>query len=275
MDNINVPSWDPGDEFGGNYYFLNTSNFFSKSPYLKLYACKDLWPFDNFPFTLLGLDPCGITFNYEPSDAWNATQQVSDPFHTTQQLPPERANSVPVTQVSLPSLSQDSINSQTIERPITQAQNTEDEERPHRCTARGCNVRGFKKQTDLRRHQGIHGNPLFFCPVTTCKSHTKGFKRKDNLTEHRKRVHDAIARASAVLADDSKQASRAVSSEDEEMEDSISVQVPKNMQNGSMVDSPAKSFLLAKLVELRTSRERFILERDGEIKAVETTLSLM
>ncbi|KAF7862898.1 uncharacterized protein EAF02_010447 [Botrytis sinoallii] len=59
------------------------------------------------------------------------------------------------------------------------------------------------------------------------------------------------------------------------MEDSISVQVPKSMQNGSMVDSPAKSFLLAKLVELRTSRERFILERDGEIKAVETTLSLM
>ncbi|KAF7862899.1 uncharacterized protein EAF02_010448 [Botrytis sinoallii] len=162
------PSWDPGDEFGDNYYFLNTSNFFNKSPYLKLYACKDLLPFDNFPFTLLGLDRCGTTFNYEPSDAWNATQQVSDPFHTTQQLPLERR------------------------------QNTEDEERPHRCTVRGCNVRGFKKQADLRRHQGIHGNPLFFCPVTTCKSHTKGFKRKDNLTEHRKRVHDAIARASAV-----------------------------------------------------------------------------
>ncbi|KAF5879705.1 putative c2h2 transcription factor protein, partial [Botrytis fragariae] len=245
------PSWDPGDEF------------------------SDSLPFDGFSFAFLGLERCGTTFNYEPSDAWNPTQQVSDPFHTMQQLRPERANSVPVTQVSLPSLSQGSTDNQAIERPINLAQNTEDEERPHRCTARGCNVRGFKKQTDLRRHQGTHGNPLFFCPVTTCKAHTKGFKRKDNLREHRKRVHDANARASDVRADDLKQALRAASSEDEEMEDSSSVQVPANMQNGSMVDAPAKSVLLAKLVELRTSRERFIFERDEEIKAVETTLSLI
>ncbi|TGO22252.1 hypothetical protein BPAE_0176g00170 [Botrytis paeoniae] len=241
------PLWDPGDEF------------------------SDSLPFDNFPFALLGLEQCGPTFNYEPSGAWNTTQQVSDPFHTMQELPPER---VSVTQASLLSLSQDSTDNQAVERPITLAQNTEDEERPHRCTARGCNVRGFKKQTDLRRHQGIHGNPLFFCPVTTCKAHTKGFKRKDNLTEHRKRVHDANAGAYDVRADDLKQASRAASSEDEEMRNSSPASALVAIKDGFDSNLSPKEFLLAKLAELRASRRKWIEEKDEEIRAVEKTLSL-
>ncbi|KAF7907687.1 uncharacterized protein EAF01_005273 [Botrytis porri] len=67
-----------------------------------------------------------------------------------------------------------------------------------------CKTTGFKKLSDLRHHQHSHEAPRFFCPARACKAQIRGFKRKDNLTDHQKRVHEANARASVVASQDSK-----------------------------------------------------------------------
>lgn len=58
-------------------------------------------------------------------------------------------------------------------------------------------------------------------------------------------------------------------------EKSVLAVISTEMKNGSDINAPAKDFLQAKLAELYASRERFIAEKDEEIRAVEITLSLM
>lgn len=66
---------------------------------------------------------------------------------------------------------------------------SDNDQRIHKCNTLGCKVLGFIKRTDLRRHRCSHEAPRFFRAMTTCRAHTKEFKRKGNLTEHQKRFH--------------------------------------------------------------------------------------
>ncbi|KAJ8064430.1 hypothetical protein OCU04_006769 [Sclerotinia nivalis] len=236
----------------------------------------DSLPFDESQFAPPGFHQFGTTFDYDPQCPWNASQLLAfqcdlDSPTYMHQLPLGRTNSLPDAQADPSPLLQVSTEHQADKQDTTLKQYTEDDRRPHKCTIQGCRVRGFKNSIDLRRHQGVHGNPRFFCPVTTCKAHTKGFKRKDNLTEHKKRVHGTNSHSPVITLRTTKQGSRAASCEDEEMEDLSLAPTPVEMENGSNVNLPAKAFLLAKLAELRTSREKM----NGEIRAVEMTLSLM
>lgn len=63
-------------------------------------------------------------------------------------------------------------------------------ERPFVCSEQSCNKRAFPDKGTLQRHQqSVHSNPHIRCPVKSCRRHTKGFARKDNLREHIKRAH--------------------------------------------------------------------------------------
>jgi hypothetical protein len=70
-------------------------------------------------------------------------------------------------------------------------------ERPYKCTAPGCEkLQGFTYSGGLLRHQRevhkMHGGtkkPLY-CPEPNCKRNSgSGFTRKENLSEHIRRVH--------------------------------------------------------------------------------------
>jgi len=62
--------------------------------------------------------------------------------------------------------------------------------KPHKCPIDSCDA-GFSDAKDLRRHnQTIHSTKaLFFCPTDGCTFKEKGFKRKDGLTKHVRKVH--------------------------------------------------------------------------------------
>lgn len=70
-------------------------------------------------------------------------------------------------------------------------------DRPYRCGHPACGkLQGFTYSGGLLRHErevhGKHGGPKtqLRCPYTDCKRHTgKGFTRKENLSEHIRRVH--------------------------------------------------------------------------------------
>ncbi|TGO09531.1 hypothetical protein BTUL_0162g00080 [Botrytis tulipae] len=139
----------------------------------------------------------------------------------------------------------------------------------------GCKIPGFKKLSDLRRHQRSHEAPRFFCRVRTCKAYTRGFKRKDNLTQHRRRVHEANARASVAASHDSKPSARAEPIEDEEMGNASPPLALVAIKDSFDSNLSPKEFLLAKLAELQAMRMKLTEEKDEEIRAVEKTLSLM
>lgn len=61
------------------------------------------------------------------------------------------------------------------------------------CLEQSCNKRAFPDKGTLQRHQhSVHSNPHIYCPVKSCRRHTKGFARKDNLREHIKRAHATV-----------------------------------------------------------------------------------
>lgn len=62
--------------------------------------------------------------------------------------------------------------------------------RPYRCTEVNCNTRNFGSKGDLKRHrQTLHNSRAFICTIPACKRRGKAFGRKDNLSEHLKRIH--------------------------------------------------------------------------------------
>ncbi|ENH98640.1 hypothetical protein COCC4DRAFT_85878, partial [Bipolaris maydis ATCC 48331] len=69
-------------------------------------------------------------------------------------------------------------------------------DRPYKCNAKGCEkVQGFTYRGGLGRHERevhkMHGGTKksLFCPFADCKRSGAGFTRKENLTEHIRRVH--------------------------------------------------------------------------------------
>ncbi|CAD6439509.1 856a7208-edee-425a-8036-ee9d5c0573be [Sclerotinia trifoliorum] len=149
-------------------------------------------------------------------------------------------------------------------------QHKENRQRAHKCTTQECTVDPFKSSRDLRRHQAsVHGKPRFFCPVVTCRAHIKGFKRKDNLTEHRRRVHLPVLPSPAVTLETSTQGSQTPSFEDEEMEDWSLAPVQGEMENQSNDNSQTIAFVLRKLLGLHMSLKNI----DVEIRALEMTLT--
>lgn len=81
-------------------------------------------------------------------------------------------------------------------------------ERPYKCRAVGCEkVKGFTYSGGLLRHERevhkMHGPKAgWLCQVKTCKRSTgEGFTRKENFTEHMRRVHPGMDGASSDLVD--------------------------------------------------------------------------
>jgi hypothetical protein len=62
--------------------------------------------------------------------------------------------------------------------------------KPYVCQVPGCKHPNFGDKGGLDRHKReVHGSKTYYCPITLCKRHTKGFARKYNLFEHQKRCH--------------------------------------------------------------------------------------
>ncbi|EDN90704.1 predicted protein [Sclerotinia sclerotiorum 1980 UF-70] len=176
----------------------------------------------NYQFTPSGFDQFGTTSNPELQLPWNADHtlaiETAPGFSThTQQ--------------------------QHLGR-----QRKENEQRPHKCTIQGCKVDPFKNPADLRRHKiSVHGDPKFFCPVVTCKFHKKGFGRKDNLTEHKRRVHVPVLLSPVATLETTTQDLQTASFEDEDMDDWSLAATPGGMENRSNDNSPTIAFVLQRL----------------------------
>ena len=150
--------------------------------------------------------------------------------------------------------------------------------RPYKCPIAKCNVKDFSNAGDLKRHQrAVHGRHTLFCPVLSCKRHTKGFGRKDNWMEHLKRIHALQSSDAAALPEDSRlqvynsqetyDADSAMGTEDDDPieEDVVSISTSYS----------EKVSLKAKLHELETLKANWMAKLDGDIAAVKRTLSLM
>ncbi|RAL62239.1 hypothetical protein DID88_004809 [Monilinia fructigena] len=225
----------------------------------------------------------GITFESELVDPWNrdqynehrylGSQTVLDSSYWMQHLPSTR--SVQDTPSNLSSFPQESTTQAADRQKAPLKRSSTNNQRIHKCTTPSCNALGFKKLADLRCHQRSREGSRFFCSVASCKAHTMGFKRKDNLTAHHKRIHGINSSIAVSTMHSTTQDTRAVSTKDEGREKSTLAETLTEIKNGSDINSPAKDFLQAKLAELHASRERLIAEKDEEIRAVELTLSLM
>ncbi|WPH02546.1 Hypothetical protein R9X50_00541100 [Acrodontium crateriforme] len=86
----------------------------------------------------------------------------------------------------------------TFDRKCEWSKHMDKHDRPYRCPDEACaKLQGFTYSGGLLRHErevhGKHGGPKaqLMCPYPDCKRHTgKGFTRKENLNEHKRRVHN-------------------------------------------------------------------------------------
>lgn len=60
---------------------------------------------------------------------------------------------------------------------------------PYICQFPNCNTRLVDKGGLNRHNREVHGPETNYCPITSCKRHVRGFRRKNNRDEHRKRCH--------------------------------------------------------------------------------------
>ncbi|EPE33879.1 C2H2 and C2HC zinc finger [Glarea lozoyensis ATCC 20868] len=153
--------------------------------------------------------------------------------------------------------------------------------RRHKCTIENCNSKGFGNAGDLKRHQStVHkqNSRKHICPHAACKRHRHGFVRKDNLSEHLRRVHRSQADNNAVYPNE--QGDREVDDDyDEDLElrdegclSSVSTERPPNSQT-----SPDKSLLMAKLQELEDLEAKIEKTRahvQGDIVALKRVLAI-
>ena len=66
--------------------------------------------------------------------------------------------------------------------------------KPYICQLPNCKFPRFGDKAGLGRHKReVHGPNMYYCPIVSCKRHTKGFSRTYNLSEHRKRCHPAAS----------------------------------------------------------------------------------
>ncbi|APA08196.1 hypothetical protein sscle_03g029660 [Sclerotinia sclerotiorum 1980 UF-70] len=236
---------------------------------------NDLVSSYNYQFTPSGFDQFGTTSNPELQLPWNADHtlaiETAPGFSThTQQQHLGRTNRLPHAQADRLPLLQSSAVHQAEKQDTTPEQRKENEQRPHKCTIQGCKVDPFKNPADLRRHKiSVHGDPKFFCPVVTCKFHKKGFGRKDNLTEHKRRVHVPVLLSPVATLETTTQDLQTASFEDEDMDDWSLAATPGGMENRSNDNSPTIAFVLQRLVGLRMSLQNI----DLEIRALEMTLT--
>lgn len=71
------------------------------------------------------------------------------------------------------------------------------------CSEPPCNNRTFSDQTCLTRHlREKHGSDKYYCPISTCNRHRRGFPRRFNLLAHKRRCHpDQASPLSDLLRD--------------------------------------------------------------------------
>lgn len=152
--------------------------------------------------------------------------------------------------------------------------------RPYKCTFSSCKVRDFGNAGDLRRHRAsVHktGNLSFHCSVVGCKRQRQGFKRKDNLSEHLKRVHKiektkdfgTVVLSTNALNDKAGQDDESESSGDDEAVGNTDVSVAQSLD---------KLMLVEKLEELEKEKDMFKARFDAieaDIKALKRVSALM
>jgi hypothetical protein len=140
----------------------------------------------------------------------------------------------------------------------------------------------FINAGDLKRHQKTHGTYGLMCPISSIKRHQgEGFKRKDNLREHLKRIHGMESEATAHAINDLASDGQSLGF-DEVVEEGVYAGVGESMRvdDAVMEDSKSweKSRLSAKLLELKATRVKWvaaITKLDGDIAAIERTLPLL
>ncbi|PVH81697.1 hypothetical protein DL98DRAFT_653857 [Cadophora sp. DSE1049] len=153
-------------------------------------------------------------------------------------------------------------------------------ERPYKCIVSSCKAPDFTNPGDLKRHQrAVHGKGTFFCPVSSCKRHARGFGRKDNKEEHVKRVHSLESSITS-------QSPERQDSDQRGHETQVEIGSPMSERGGSEMDGltsrtpsqdPSKLLLVAKLAEFRDAKAAAIAELsatfDKDIEALERVLS--
>lgn len=138
----------------------------------------------------------------------------------------------------------------------------------------------FTNTGDLKRHErAVHGKGTFFCPVSSCKRHTRGFGRKDNKEEHVRRVHALEPPMT------SQSPGRQVSGDQGGYRGLVELDAPRSERGSSNVEDlptstsqdPSKLLLVAKLQEFRNAKAAAIAEVsanfDKDIEALERVLS--
>ncbi|KAH6699004.1 hypothetical protein BKA61DRAFT_583041 [Leptodontidium sp. MPI-SDFR-AT-0119] len=78
----------------------------------------------------------------------------------------------------------------TLSTPTSKRNKRQSDGQNPTCNEAPCNNLSFSDQACLSRHlREKHGSEKYYCPVSTCKRHRKGFPRRWNLLDHNKRCH--------------------------------------------------------------------------------------
>ncbi|KAH6684224.1 hypothetical protein B0J14DRAFT_572418 [Halenospora varia] len=152
--------------------------------------------------------------------------------------------------------------------------------RPYKCTDHNCKSKDFGTAGDLKRHRhSAHGTRVHTCPVSSCKRHRHGFTRKDNLTDHMKRIHknpqDLNEQEATVNCEGLGSANDSPSESGSEDENKHFQSLPKELTSSVLSE---KTYLFTKLRELEEKRAALDMKKvefDEQIAAMKMVLTII
>jgi hypothetical protein len=137
---------------------------------------------------------------------------------------------------------------------------------------------------DLKRHQStVHdqNSRKHLCPHVACKRHRHGFVRKDNLSEHMKRVHHS-GKELATIEDEDCDLLREEDDDEEDDDNEAQKDVLLGKENlealNTLQEFPSRALLMTKIQELEVVGAKIDKTKakvEGDIAALKRVLAIL